>query len=72
MNGDINSIAVYYDDYSKMYKNAQDIEKYGPFIVQTPALGMKPFKRPSRIGAYRVIKIKNGMLSSFQVKYIPI
>jgi DNA repair exonuclease SbcCD nuclease subunit len=63
-------IAVFYDDYSKIYKNVKQIEKHKPFIVQTPPLGFKSYKKSSKVGAYREILIKNGKLSSFQVKYI--
>jgi hypothetical protein len=64
------SIAVFYDDYSEICKNDKNIQKYNPFIVQTPALGLKSFKRLKKAGAFREIIIKNGKLSSFQVKYI--
>jgi len=64
------SIAVFYDDYSEICKNIKNIQKYSPFIVQTPALGLKSFKRLKKAGAYREIIIKNGKLSSFQVKYV--
>jgi hypothetical protein len=48
----------------------KQIEKHKPFIVQTPPLGFKSYKKSSKVGAYREILIKNGKLSSFQVKYI--
>lgn len=64
------SIAVFYDDYSEICKNNKNIQKYSPFIVQTPALGLKSFKRLRKVGAYREIIIKNGKLSSFQVNYV--
>ncbi len=64
------SIAVFYDDYSEICKNKKNIQKYSPFIVQTPALGLKSFKRLRKVGAYREIIIKNGKLSSFQVNYV--
>ncbi|MFW9821143.1 MAG: metallophosphoesterase, partial [Candidatus Thorarchaeota archaeon] len=43
------SIAVYYDDYSKIYNNKELIEAHNPFIVQTPALGLKSFKKSTKI-----------------------
>ena len=64
------SIAVFYDVYSEIYNNNQNIQKYKPFIVQTPALGLKSFKRRKKVGAYREILIKNGKLFSFQVHYV--
>lgn len=64
------SFSVFYDDYSEICKNIKDIQKYSPFIVQTPALGLKSFKRLKKAGAYREIIIKNGKLDSFQVKYL--
>jgi len=64
------SIAVFYDNYSELYNNPKNIQKYIPFIVQTPALGLKSFKRLKKAGAYREIIIKNGKLSSFQVNYV--
>lgn len=64
------NIAIYYDDYSKIYKNAKISENNGPFIVQTPALGFISFKKPGKEGGFRDIKIRKGKLSSFQVKYV--
>jgi len=64
------SIAVFYDNYSEVCKNNKNIQKYSPFIVQTPALGLKSFKKLRKSGAYREIIIKNGKLSSFQVNYV--
>ena len=64
------SIVVFYDDYSEICKNVKNIQKYSPFIVQTPALGLKSFKRLKKAGAFREIIVKNGKLSSFQVKYV--
>jgi len=63
------SIAVFYDDYSEICINNVSIQKYRPFIVQTPALGLKSFKRIAKFGAYREIIIKDGKLTSFQVNY---
>ncbi|MFX1498475.1 MAG: metallophosphoesterase [Promethearchaeota archaeon] len=64
------NIAIYYDDYSKIYKSPKDIKRRSPFIVQTPALGFKAFKKPGRVGGFREIKIRNSKLSSFKVSYI--
>jgi len=65
-----NPAAVYYDIYSELYTDAESIEKHGPFIVQTPALGLGGYKNLETAGAYRVIKIKDGKVDSFKVKYI--
>jgi hypothetical protein len=63
------SIAVFYDDFSEICINNVNIQKYSPFIVQTPALGLKSFKRIGKLGAYREIVIRDGKLTSFQVNY---
>lgn len=65
-----NPAAVYYDIYSEHDDSASKIEKDGPLIVQTPALGLGNYKRPEIVGAYREVKIKKGKLSSFKVKYL--
>jgi len=65
-----NPAAVYYDIYSELYTDAESIEKHGPFIVQTPALGLGGYKNPETAGAYRVITIKDEKVDSFKVKYI--
>jgi len=65
-----NPAAVYYDIYSELYTDAESIEKHGPFIVQTPALGLGGYKNLETAGAYRVITIKDGKVDSFKVKYI--
>ncbi|MFW9867301.1 MAG: metallophosphoesterase, partial [Candidatus Thorarchaeota archaeon] len=65
-----NPAAVFYDLYSELYTDAKSIEQHGPFVVQTPALGLGGYKNPETAGAYREIEIKDGKLSSFQVKYI--
>ncbi|MHA1762519.1 MAG: metallophosphoesterase [Promethearchaeota archaeon] len=62
--------AIYHDLYSERYQNAEEIEKNGPFVVQTPALGMGGYKNPSIVGAYREVVIKDGKINSFKVKYI--
>jgi len=64
------SLAVFYDDYSDICNNYKKIKKFKPFIVQTPALGFKSYKKPGKIGGFRDIKIKNGNLNSFKVKYV--
>ena len=63
-------LATFYDDYSEIYKTSKKIFNFKPFIVQTPSLGLKSYKKLSKIGAYREIIIKSGKLSSFQVKFI--
>lgn len=65
-----NPAAVYYDNYSELYSDAESIEKHGPFVVQTPALGLGGYKNPETAGAYREVIIKEGKLHSFKVKYI--
>jgi len=65
-----NPAAVYYDNYSELYTDAESIEKHGPFVVQTPALGLGGYKNPETAGAYREVIIKDGKLHSFKVKYI--
>ena len=65
-----NPAAIFYDTYSELYTNAEDIENYAPFVVQTPALGLGGFKNPKLTGAYREVKVENGKLSSFEVKYL--
>ncbi|TFG04771.1 MAG: hypothetical protein EU539_10225 [Promethearchaeota archaeon] len=65
-----NPAAVYYDVYSEIYTSAKDIEKAGPFVVQTPALGLGGYRNPDLAGAYREIVIKEDKLDSFKVKFI--
>jgi hypothetical protein len=65
-----NPAAVFYDNYSELYTDAESIEKYGPFVVQTPALGLGGYKNPETAGAYREVIVKDGKLYSFKVKYI--
>jgi hypothetical protein len=65
-----NPAAVYYDIYSELYTDAESIEKHGPYIVQTPALGLGGYKNPETAGAYREVIIKDGKVDSFRVKYI--
>ena len=65
-----NPAAIYHDIYSEMYTNSKDVETHGPFIVQTPALGLGGYKNPNTAGAYREINIKNGKLESFKVKFL--
>ena len=65
-----NPAAIFYDTYSELYKNAEDIESYAPFVVQTPALGLGGFRDPKLTGAYREVKVEDGKLTSFEVKYL--
>jgi hypothetical protein len=65
-----NPAAIFHDIYSEMYTKAKDIETYGPFIVQTPALGLGGYKNPNTAGAYREINVKHGKLESFKVKFL--
>ncbi len=64
------SMKVFYDDYSTFYQDADKIYAYGPFVVQTPALGLKAHKGPSFVGSYREIKIRDNKLTSFEVKNV--
>ncbi|MFW9821871.1 MAG: metallophosphoesterase [Candidatus Thorarchaeota archaeon] len=65
-----NPAAVFYDNYSEIYTDAESIEKHSPFVVQTPALGLGGYKNPKTAGAYRELVIKEGRLHSFKVKFI--
>ena len=65
-----NPAAIYYDEYSEMFTNAKQIRENGPFVVQTPALGLGSYRHPETAGGYREIIVKDGKLSSFKVKYI--
>ncbi|MBN1802417.1 MAG: metallophosphoesterase [Candidatus Lokiarchaeota archaeon] len=62
-----NPAAIFHDLYSEIYNNAKEIAKYGPFIVQTPALGLGSYGDNKSAGAYREIIIKNGKLESFKI-----
>ncbi len=65
-----NPAAIYYDLYSEIYTNPRDIEMNGPFVVQTPALGLGGYSNPELTGAFREIKIMKGKLASFKISYI--
>jgi Icc-related predicted phosphoesterase len=65
-----NPAAIYYDIYSELYNNPEDIENNAPFVVQTPALGFGSYKNPQSASAFREIVIKKGKLASFKVKYL--
>ncbi len=65
-----NPAAVYYDLYSDIHTNPEDIEKYGPYVVQTPALGLGGYRNPKLVGAYREVKVREGKLASFKIKFI--
>lgn len=66
-----NPAAVYYDDYSDLFQNSDDIAKNKPFILQTPALGLGSFDDPSYGGGYREIIVKKGKVDSFKVYFLP-
>ncbi|TFG18867.1 MAG: hypothetical protein EU529_16985 [Promethearchaeota archaeon] len=66
----VNPAAIFYDTYSEIFTNAKDIKQFGPFVVQTPALGLGGYRSPRLVGAYREIKVKHGKLSSFKVNYM--
>ncbi|MFX1553178.1 MAG: hypothetical protein ACFFBV_04560, partial [Promethearchaeota archaeon] len=65
-----NPAAIFYDNYSEIYTNAKVIRDNGPFVVQTPALGLGSYKNPKTAGSYREIIIKDGKLISFKIKDI--
>ncbi|KKN13044.1 hypothetical protein LCGC14_1010420 [marine sediment metagenome] len=65
-----NPAAIYYDNYSEIFTDPKSIKNNGPFVVQTPALGLGSYKHPEKAGAYRVINIKGGNLASFRIQYI--
>jgi len=65
-----NPAEIYYDIYSELYNNPEDIENNGPFVVQTPALGLGSYKNPKSASAFREIVIKKGKLASFKVMYL--
>jgi len=65
-----NPAAIYYDIYSELYNNPEDIENNAPFVVQTPALGLGSYKNPNLASAFREIVIKKGKLASFKVKHL--
>lgn len=65
-----NPAAIYYDEYSEIFTNAKQIRENGPFVVQTPALGLGSYRHPETAGGYREIIVKNGKLTSFKIKYI--
>ncbi len=65
-----NPAAIYYDLYSDIHTKPEDIEKYGPYVVQTPALGLGGYRNPKLVGAYREVKVHEGKLASFKIKFI--
>jgi len=65
-----NPAAIYYDNYSEIYDTAKSIKANGPFVVQTPALGLGSYRNQETAGGYREIIVKDGKLQSFKIKYI--
>ena len=65
-----NPAAIYTDNYSEIFTDPKSIKNNGPFVVQTPALGLGSYKHPEKAGAYRVINIKGGNMTSFRIQYI--
>jgi len=65
-----NPAAIYHDNYSEIFTDAKSIQNNGPFVVQTPALGLGSYKNPDTAGAYREIIMKGDKISSFKVQYI--
>ncbi len=60
--------AVFFDQYSDIAPDPWWISEKKPFLVQTPALGPSDYQRNQRAGAFRVIKIRDGQVSSFKVE----
>jgi predicted MPP superfamily phosphohydrolase len=65
-----NPAAIFYDNYSEIYDNLKAISENGPFVVQTPALGLGSYGNPKSAGGYREIIVKDGKLNSFKAKSI--
>ncbi|MFX1276244.1 MAG: metallophosphoesterase [Promethearchaeota archaeon] len=65
-----NPAAIFHDIYSELYTNSDEIKNNGPFVVQTPALGLGSLKDLKTAGAYREIYVKDGNLESFKVNYL--
>ena len=65
-----NPAAIFYDNYSALNNDARSISENGPFVVQTPALGLGSYRNPETAGGYRELIVKDGKLVSFKVKYI--
>ncbi len=61
---------IYYDNYSEQFETQKEVELYAPFVVQTPALGLGSYFKPTLAGAYREIIVEKGKLTSFKVKYL--
>ena len=62
--------AIFYDLYSELTNTPEEVELRAPYIVQTPALGLGSYFKPTLAGAFREIIVKKGKLSSFKVEYI--
>lgn len=65
-----NPAAIFYDNYSEIFNDAKTISENGPFVVQTPALGLGSYRHPETAGGYREIIIRDGKIVSFKVMYI--
>ena len=65
-----NPAAIYYDNYSEIFTDTKSIKNNGPFVVQTPALGLGSYKHPEKAGAYREVTVKGGNVASFRIHYI--
>jgi len=61
---------IFYDIYSEIYTSSKEIKDKGPFVVQTPALGLASYRKPNIVGGYRVVRFRWGDLKSFKVKYM--
>jgi hypothetical protein len=65
-----NPAAIFFDDYSEMNMNPDEIKQNSPFVLQTPALGLGSYQEIKTAGAYREVVLKNGNIISFKIKYI--
>ena len=61
---------IFYDIYSDQYNTSEEIKQNSPYIVQTPALGLGSYFKPTLAGTYREIIVRNGKLASFKVEHI--
>jgi Icc-related predicted phosphoesterase len=61
---------IFYDTYSEKYITPEEVELNSPYVVQTPALGLGSYFKPTLAGTYREIIVERGKLISFKVEYI--
>jgi predicted MPP superfamily phosphohydrolase len=65
-----NPAGIYYDIYSEQYQTQKEVEHNAPYVVQTPALGLGSYFKPTLAGAFREIIIKENKLSSFKIRNV--